>query len=614
MLWAAAARADVTIGQDWNPVSNENGFTYFDGFTDYADGSMNTNLSQVSRSGNNWLRYDNTAGQYWGQLVGQMWANSALAPANFNLNPRLEFDLDATESNWGRLMIRIDYGNGGGNAGNQSGSTTVDFSHLVARNKATLSAAPNPFVQHISIDLSSFLPRDETSTFADLAVFIQPNFWGYWDPDIQQFISANYTTQTYYIDNLRITADPVKTNAAWNVDADGNWRTGQTSQGTATWAGGIPNGAGHTANFFAVTNYDSGQNDIGARTVDVDAPLTIGVMNFNNANGYTISGVGPLTVQGANGVAAAINTANGNHTIATPLVLAGDTTVNNLTGGGLTVTNLQPTSGAITKNGPGSFTANVIRAGALTVNAGTASIIANGSNAGTSRVGALTIAGGTTPTATLDLNDNDLIATAGNKATITAQIRSARNNGAWNGQGITSSAARTQANHATTIGVLSGAEFKSMNGGASATFDGFTVADSDVLAKYTWYGDTDFNGRVNFDDYVRTDNGFNNHLTGWMNGDYDGNNAVNFDDYVLIDLAFNTQSGTLGRALSFVDGSDRSGSGISDSSLQRVMQHLNQFGDDYARGFLAAVPEPASIALSGIATSVAMLRRRRREK
>jgi hypothetical protein len=50
---------------------------------------------------------------------------------------------------------------------------------------------------------------------------------------------------------------------------------------------------------------------------------------------------------------------------------------------------------------------------------------------------------------------------------------------------------------------------------------------------------------VNFDDYVRTDSGFNNHLNHWINGDYDGNGQVNFDDYVLIDLAFNTQSGTL---------------------------------------------------------------------
>jgi len=48
-------------------------------------------------------------------------------------------------------------------------------------------------------------------------------------------------------------------------------------------------------------------------------------------------------------------------------------------------------------------------------------------------------------------------------------------------------------------------------------------------------------------DYVRTDNGFNNHRTGWTNGDFNYNNIINFDDYVLIELAFNTQSDTLRR-------------------------------------------------------------------
>ena len=80
---------------------------------------------------------------------------------------------------------------------------------------------------------------------------------------------------------------------------------------------------------------------------------------------------------------------------------------------------------------------------------------------------------------------------------------------------------------------------------------------TDTLVKYTWNGDADFNGVVNFDDYVRTDVGFNTHLTGWTNGDYNYDGVVNFDDYVLIDVAFNTQTGTLARAMSYVDGSDR---------------------------------------------------------
>ena len=41
------------------------------------------------------------------------------------------------------------------------------------------------------------------------------------------------------------------------------------------------------------------------------------------------------------------------------------------------------------------------------------------------------------------------------------------------------------------------------------TFGGYAVADTDVLVKFTYYGDTDLNGVVNFDDYARIDGGFN---------------------------------------------------------------------------------------------------------
>ena len=88
--------------------------------------------------------------------------------------------------------------------------------------------------------------------------------------------------------------------------------------------------------------------------------------------------------------------------------------------------------------------------------------------------------------------------------------------------------------------MLSGGEFTSFGG--NGTFDGRSYSETDTLVRYTWYGDTDFNGVVNFDDYARIDAGFNAHLSGWSHGDFDLNGVVNFDDYALIDLAFNTQS------------------------------------------------------------------------
>jgi hypothetical protein len=127
---------------------------------------------------------------------------------------------------------------------------------------------------------------------------------------------------------------------------------------------------------------------------------------------------------------------------------------------------------------------------------------------------------------------------------VQALINLGRNGGAWNGNGITSTTAGANAQDNTTLGAMEASDFLAIYGGG-ALFDGRAIDNSAVLVKYTWYGDADFNGKVNFDDYVRTDNGFNNHLTGWVNGDFDGNGSINFDDYVLIDLAFNTQSGTL---------------------------------------------------------------------
>src|SRR4051812_42387517 len=163
---------------------------------------------------------------------------------------------------------------------------------------------------------------------------------------------------------------------------------------------------------------------------------------------------------------------------------------------------------------------------------------------------------------------------------------------------------------------MEASEFESIFG-PSTTFAGEAIDSTAVLVKYTYYGDADFNGIVNFDDYVRTDSGFNNHRTGWLNGDFDLNGTVNFDDYVLIDLAFNTQSCTLGRALAFLDGSDHGLGGMSAASLQRVEEHLLQFGDAYAPTFLAAVPEPATMGmmmliLPSLLVSRPALRRRRR--
>ena len=148
----------------------------------------------------------------------------------------------------------------------------------------------------------------------------------------------------------------------------------------------------------------------------------------------------------------------------------------------------------------------------------------------------------------LDLGDNDVLIDYTGASPINDiqnAVKLARSGGTWFGKGITSGRAANNPAHNTTLCVIEGADYLRMHG-AGTQFHGASVDSTSVLIKYTYYGDANFSGTVNFDDYVATDIGFNTSLSGWCNGDYNYSGAVDFDDYVLIDTAFNTQSGTLG--------------------------------------------------------------------
>jgi len=162
-------------------------------------------------------------------------------------------------------------------------------------------------------------------------------------------------------------------------------------------------------------------------------------------------------------------------------------------------------------------------------------------------------------------------------ATLMQQLRQGYNDGAWDGPLINSTAAANSI--ATGVGLIAASDYIAATG--TTSFNGRPIDATTVLLKYTYYGDTDLNG------------------------------VVNFDDYVLIDLAFNMQSGTLGRALSFLDGSDPGTRGMDTAALRTVQQHLAEFGAGYGQHFVAAVPEPHVLALLSL-PAVACFGRRRR--
>jgi hypothetical protein len=53
---------------------------------------------------------------------------------------------------------------------------------------------------------------------------------------------------------------------------------------------------------------------------------------------------------------------------------------------------------------------------------------------------------------------------------------------------------------------------------------------------------------------------------------------------------------------------------MNDAALRAVQDHFQQFGSDYANHFLAAVPEPTGLALTGVLASASMISRRRRRR
>jgi hypothetical protein len=148
--------------------------------------------------------------------------------------------------------------------------------------------------------------------------------------------------------------------------------------------------------------------------------------------------------------------------------------------------------------------------------------------------GSLEIAGGATPTATLDLNDNLLAINytgASPIDTVRAQIVSAYNGGDWSGQGITSSLLD---GGSTTNGIA-----YAFNGESAVWFDSGTPfanyagADSTtVLVRYALIGDVNLDGTVDDSDISILSNNYGFTDQSWANGDVYGYDGIVSDDDV----------------------------------------------------------------------------------
>jgi fibronectin-binding autotransporter adhesin len=183
---------------------------------------------------------------------------------------------------------------------------------------------------------------------------------------------------------------------------------------------------------------------------------------------------------------------------------------------------------------------------------------------------------------TIDLTNNGLDIQNGSISTVNSQVQAAYNSGAWNGTNassgvITSSLAASDTTHLTAVGVATNL----------TTFEGLSVSSSDVLVKYTYYGDANLDGAVDGSDYSMIDNGYLNGLTGWQNGDFNYDGVVDGSDYTLIDNSFNMQGAQIA---------------ATTASLTSLIS---------GSPAVSAVPEPASLGLLGIG-AIGLLGRRGR--
>ena len=327
-----------------------------------------------------------------------------------------------------------------------------------------------------------------------------------------------------------IVPEPPET-ATWNIDAGGNWSL------SANWAGGVPNGTGGEAVLGSVIT--------SPHTVTVDAPITVGRLDFDNANTYTIAGPQVLTLDVTSGDAQ-INVASGSHTITAPVSLADNTVITvSPAASNLSISGAISAGGiTLTKDGVGTLHLNNLRAAGLSLTSGTVAIQPSG---GTSVFGHCRSPEPPRPTAKLDLANNSAIVdypAAGPNPTTTIREQIIAGRGGpglgktWNGLGITSSQAAAEPVNSASVGYADNATLPL---GPKTEFGGQPVDNSSVLMRYTRTGDANLDGVVNNDDVTIVGA---NYAPGfakphWDLGDFDYNGFVDDDDVTLLGVYYN---------------------------------------------------------------------------
>jgi autotransporter-associated beta strand protein len=333
--------------------------------------------------------------------------------------------------------------------------------------------------------------------------------------------------------------------ATWDT-ANYNWNNGS---GVVTYNNTSNGSSGDIVTFNDTNN--------GHYSVNISGTVSPSSTTFNNSLGnYTVTGINSSS--GIAGPGSLTKFGTGSVTLSSSNSYTGGTNVN---------------AGTLILASANAFPANT----SLNISSGAQVTIANHSSNATyvPTLSSLSNSG------TIDVTNNAMVIHNGSIGAISAEIASAYSNGTWTGTSgtsgvITSSVAATDTNHLTAVGVATGL----------TSFEGSTVLATDVLVKYTYYGDTNLDGHVDGTDYSRIDNGYLNQLTGWDNGDFNYDGVIDGSDYTLIDNSYNTQGANLSAQV-----------GSATAQIAGV----------------SSVPEPTTLGLLGIG-AVGLLGRRSRNR
>jgi hypothetical protein len=338
-------------------------------------------------------------------------------------------------------------------------------------------------------------------------------------------------------------------------------------------------------------------------------PGEVGGGTFNLNGGtldlrYAASLAAPGVIQGSGTLTSAGFTNSGTVKLSGPSAVRG--TFTNQPGANVEISGQEPTI----------FFDNVINNGNFTIKSGAAAVFEAGFTSDTALAAALTVAGTarfntvatvavlkisgtpTAPIGTIDLADRALIISASvngapTSATATAALINVRNlviAGQHNGMGITSSA--MMEDRRLAIGYARAADLFNGQGG---TFIGQSVNASDILLRTTLLGDSNLDGKVDFQDLVKIAQNYGQSVSTktdawWTDGDFNYDGVTDFAD--LVEVAQNY------------------GSALAPPAVPSASA---AFDADVARAF-ATVPEPSVTGLLAVAvfTMGAGFRGRRR--